>query len=52
MNIIKRIDDYLTENKETVELECMECGKKFKTKNKDLSKVKCPKCKSQDLEVV
>jgi Zn finger protein HypA/HybF involved in hydrogenase expression len=37
--------------KESVQLECQECGRKFKTTKQDLFKVKCPNCHSQDLEV-
>jgi len=31
--------------------ECMECGAKFKKKIPKSGEVKCPKCKSTDLEV-
>jgi len=34
-----------------VEYECMECGKKFKKSVTSTKEVRCPKCKSVDIEI-
>ena len=44
---------YLNEKSESTEMECIECGKKFKKKlGKKTLEVKCPKCGSYDTEPV
>jgi len=35
-------------NEESFEVECQECGKKFKAKS---TNPRCPKCKSYDIDV-
>ena len=35
-------------DKDSFDVECMECGKKFKAKS---TNPKCPKCKSTDIDV-
>lgn len=46
------IDKYIGEISST-EMECMECGKKFKKKlGKNTVEVKCPKCGGYDTEPV
>jgi DNA-directed RNA polymerase subunit RPC12/RpoP len=55
MNILEKIDSYLDEasKSEKMDLECMECGKKFSKSLKSLStagEIRCPKCRGVDIE--
>jgi DNA-directed RNA polymerase subunit RPC12/RpoP len=55
MKTLERIDRILSEAKATdkVNMECIECGKKFKKKiGPRTMEVKCPKCGSYDTEPV
>ena len=50
--IIKECMKELNEASDTTNMECMECGHKFKKKiSSSTVEVKCPKCKGYDTEV-
>lgn len=43
--------EYINEAKSSTQMQCMECGHKFKKKiGKNTTEVKCPKCKGYDTE--
>lgn len=50
MKLLEKIDKYLNEKSKSTQMECMECGHKFKRKLTQKSdEVKCPKCGSYDI---
>jgi DNA-directed RNA polymerase subunit RPC12/RpoP len=51
MRITDKIDKYLKEAKKP-NVECMECGHKFNRSLKAGKEVRCPKCRSVDIETI
>jgi len=45
-----KFDKYLQEKTDKASFECMECGAKFKRSAKGNKEIRCPKCKSVDIE--
>ena len=50
INLNENVGNALGEAKDKAEYECMECGKKFKKSGNPKKEIRCPSCKSVDIE--